>query len=413
MANFKNLIQKLPKQDIHLHLDGSIRLGTIIELAKEQKIKLPSYTQEGLEKTLFKDNYNNLEEYLKTFGYSCAVMQTPENLERIAYELAIDCQEEGIKYIEVRMDPLLVSNSIQSNLDALQSIHRGLEKAKKEYNNQTGKEVNFHYAMIVCILRSVGKWSEHYRKIFESLPNLSEKQIAKTASLEQIRCALLAREKGVPIVALDLAGAEFGNPCGDFQEAFNIAKEHCLQKIVHAGEAASAQSIYDAVRLLGATRIGHGTALFDTNLLLEIKNKQKFIDSLVGTIRRKKIPIEVCLTSNLQTLPKIKKIQNHSYIQMLENNLDIIICSDNRTVSKTTITDELMLAREGYSFSPKQFKDLVLKGFHKSFFPDSDVLGSEVKKQDFIKSCEKYYDKVTKNTELAVENSILKTPLLS
>ena len=127
MKDLKNLIQKLPKQDIHLHLDGSIRLDTIIELAKEQKVKLPSYTKEGLEKKLFKNNYSSLEEYLKTFGYSCSVMQTPDSLERIAYELAIDCQEEGIKYIEVRMDPILVSNSIQSNLDVLHSIHRGLD----------------------------------------------------------------------------------------------------------------------------------------------------------------------------------------------------------------------------------------------------------------------------------------------
>ena len=396
MKDLKNLIQKLPKQDIHLHLDGSIRLDTIIELAKEQKVKLPSYTKEGLEKKLFKNNYSSLEEYLKTFGYSCSVMQTPDSLERIAYELAIDCQEEGIKYIEVRMDPILVSNSIQSNLDVLHSIHRGLEKAKKEYNqNKKEGEPTFHYAMIVCILRSIGKWSEHYRKIFESLPHCSPKQIAKISSLEQIRCALLAREKGMPVVALDLAGAEAGNPCGNFQEAFQIAKEHCLQKIVHAGEADSAQSISDAIKLLGAERIGHGTSLFDTKMLIKIKDKKKFIESLVAFIRRKKIPIEVCLTSNLQTLPKIKKIQNHSYIQMLKNNLDIIICTDNRTVSKTTITDELILARKGYSFSPYEFKNLILKGFRKSFFPESAK-----KKQAFIKSCEKYYDKVTKNTEL-------------
>ena len=264
----------------------------------------------------------SLEEYLKTFGYSCSVMQTPDSLERIAYELAIDCQEEGIKYIEVRMDPILVSNSIQSNLDVLHSIHRGLEKAKKEYNqNKKEGEPTFHYAMIVCILRSIGKWSEHYRKIFESLPHCSPKQIAKISSLEQIRCALLAREKGMPVVALDLAGAEAGNPCGNFQEAFQIAKEHCLQKIVHAGEADSAQSISDAIKLLGAERIGHGTSLFDTKMLIKIKDKKKFIESLVAFIRRKKIPIEVCLTSNLQTLPKIKKIQNHSYIQMLKNNI--------------------------------------------------------------------------------------------
>ena len=163
---------------------------------------------------------------------------------------------------------------------------------------------------------------------------------------------------------------------------------------------AERKSISDAIKLLGAERIGHGTSLFDTKMLIKIKDKKKFIESLVAFIRRKKIPIEVCLTSNLQTLPKIKKIQNHSYIQMLKNNLDIIICTDNRTVSKTTLTDELILVREGYSFSPYEFKNLILKGFHKSFFPESAK-----KKQAFIKSCEKYYDKVTKNTELETKPS--------
>ena len=172
MSNLREIIKKIPKSDIHLHLDGSIRLDTIIDLAKEQKIKLPSYTASGLEETLFKDHYNSLDEYLKTFGYSCSVMQTPESLERIAYELAIDCQDEGLKYIEVRMDPLLVTNSLQSHLDVFKLIDRGLKKAQKEYNQKikTKEEPPFHYAIIVCILRSIGKWSEHYRKIFESLP---------------------------------------------------------------------------------------------------------------------------------------------------------------------------------------------------------------------------------------------------
>ena len=141
MKDFKNLIQKIPKSDIHLHLDGSIRLDTIIDLAKEQKIKLPSYTASGLEETLFKDHYNSLDEYLKTFGYSCSVMQTPESLERIAYELAIDCQEEGIKYIEVRMDPLLVTNSLQSHLDVFKLIDRGLKKANVQMIQAFGTTV--------------------------------------------------------------------------------------------------------------------------------------------------------------------------------------------------------------------------------------------------------------------------------
>ena len=186
-----------------MHLDGSIRLDTIIDLAKEQKIKLPSYTASGLEETLFKDHYNSLDEYLKTFGYSCSVMQTPESLERIAYELAIDCQDEGLKYIEVRMDPLLVTNSLQSHLDVFKLIDRGLKKAQKEYNQKikTKEEPPFHYAIIVCILRSIINGRSIIAK-FLNLCLLFSKTNYKSSFFRADSWRSLAREKDIPVVAL-------------------------------------------------------------------------------------------------------------------------------------------------------------------------------------------------------------------
>lgn len=393
----ESLISKLPKADLHLHLDGSIRINTIIEIAKEQKIPLPSYTSDGLGEVLFKDNYANLEEYLKTFGYSCSVMQTPENLERIAYELAIDCQKEGVRYIEVRFDPFLVTNSTQSSEEVIKRVNKGLDKAKQEYNQQIsikeGKEPPFHYVIIICALRFLGPWSDYYVKLFNSLSHLTNKKVTQIASLEQIHSAIKSRDDGIPIVAFDLAGAEAGNPCSDFIESYKIAHTNFLHKIVHAGESSNAESILDAVQLLYAERIGHGFSLFETENYPS--NKKDAIERLIEYIQNKQITIEVCLTSNLQTIPKIKTVAKHSYIKMLDADLSLAICTDNRTVSKTSVTQELTLARKGYNFSSDQFKKLVLNPFDKSFFPAKNK-----EKQQFIRQCSIYYNQICKGTDL-------------
>ena len=126
----EEIIKKIPKNDLHVHLDGSVRLETIIDISKMENIDLPSYTVEGLNKTLFKDQYNSLEEYLTTFGYSCAVMQKPEYLERIAYEFALDNQNEGVRYIEVRFAPQLHINKNMDMERVLTAVNNGLEKAQ-------------------------------------------------------------------------------------------------------------------------------------------------------------------------------------------------------------------------------------------------------------------------------------------
>ena len=128
-------------------MDGSVRLETIIEIARNERIELPSYTVEGLNELVFKDQYQNLEEYLKTFGYACAVMQKPEYLERIAYELAIDNQREGVRYIEVRFAPQLHINKDMDMKRVIASVNTGLLQAQKEFNQRpevaSGAEPSF------------------------------------------------------------------------------------------------------------------------------------------------------------------------------------------------------------------------------------------------------------------------------
>ena len=127
-------IRRIPKTDLHVHLGGSMRLPTLIELAKKHKVKLPSYTEDGMRRLVFKNHYANLPEYLRGFAYTHAVMQNAENLERVAFELAEDNLAEGVRYLEVRYAP---QNYINDRLDieaVVRSVCRGLARAQKRHN---------------------------------------------------------------------------------------------------------------------------------------------------------------------------------------------------------------------------------------------------------------------------------------
>ena len=398
----KELIKHIPKTDLHVHLDGSVRLGTIIDIAQQEKIEFPSYTIEGMHELVFKKNYKNLKEYLKTFGYSCAVMQKPEHLERIAYEMAQDNQAEGVRYIEVRFAPQLHINKSMDMKTVISSVNKGLLKAQQEFNQQpqiiSGKEPPFYYAIIVSALRSFGSYSEYYTNFINSLLYSDTKTITGLCSLELARGAVNIRDNmGIPIMGFDLAGAEKGNPAKDHSAAFQYAHQHFMAKTVHAGEAYGPPSIFQAITDLHAERIGHGYFLFDKTKFEDnkIKNKEKYIENLSQYIADRRVTIEVCLTSNLQTNPLLEKIEDHSFKKMVEQKLSTTICTDNRTVSKTTVTNEILLALRSFNLSPRTLKNIIVYGFKRSFFP-----ANYSKKRIYVRQCIDYYEKLVKNTTL-------------
>jgi adenosine deaminase len=399
--NLEATVLKIPKNDLHVHLDGSIRLETIIEISKQEKLDLPSYTVEGLNQTLFKDQYRNLEEYLSTFGYSCAVMQKPEYLEQIAYELAIDNQEEGVRYLEVRFAPQLHINDCMDMEDVLVAVNKGLQKAQSDFNKRTvikcGAEPPFYYGIIVCAMRNLGHWSSYYDNFIKSLTYSDDQVISRLASLELAKGALKIRNKtGIPIAGFDLAGAEMGYPAANHWEAFQLVHEGFLPKTVHAGEAYGPESIFQAITELHADRIGHGYYLFDASRIRDksIKDKQKYIANLSQFIADRRIPIEVCFTSNLQTNPAIKDIKNHSFAKMIQENICTVFCTDNRTVSKTNVTKEILLAINNFPLSGKTLRNCITYGFKRSFFP-----GDYSEKRKYVRTCLDYYDKVTKGID--------------
>lgn len=396
-ADLENIIRKIPKNDLHVHLDGSVRPETIIEISKKEKLDLPSYTVEGLDEILFKDDYASLVEYLKTFPFSIAVMQKPEYLERIAYELALDNQAEGVRYVEVRFAPQLHISKTMDMKTVLKAVNDGLSRAQKEFNQRheirSGAEPPFYYGIIVCALRDLGPWSEYYRNFINSFTYSTHHDICRMAALELAKGAVKIRDKlSIPISGFDLAGAEAGHPAANFWEAFQYVHEAFMPKTVHAGEAYGPESIFQAITELHADRLGHGYFLFDTSRIKnpKIKDKEKYIADLCQYIADRRVTVEICLTSNMQTNPAIKDIKSHAFSKMMEYKLSTTLCTDNRTVSKTCITDEVLLAIKSFLLDAKALKNCIIYGFKRSFFP-----GNYGEKRKYVRQCFDYYEKLT------------------
>ena len=388
-------IRRIPKTDLHVHLGGSMRLSTLIELAKRHKVKLPAYTEDGMRRLVFKDHYADLPEYLKGFSYTHAVMQTPENLERVAFELAEDNLAEGVRYLEVRYAP---QNYINDQLDmekVVRSVCRGLERAQKRHNRSkpvtSETDIPFHFGIIFSAMRFVTPhMSPYYERLFEILPAATPKQVCVTASLELARNAVnLARTKGLPVVGFDLAGPESGYPADDHSPSYQHVHNHFLRKTVHAGEAYGPESIFQAITKCYANRIGHGTWMFAHDMIQnpDIPDAAAYTDRLAEYIASQRITIEVCLTSNAQTLPRIRDLSRHPLRKMLDHELSVSICTDNRLVSNTTVCKELQIAADQLRMTPRELRHVIIAGFKGSFFP-----GTYKEKRHFVRQVINRYE---------------------
>ena len=374
----REFLDAIPKTDLHLHLDGSLRVSTLIELAKAEGVPLPSETEEGLFELVFKEKYKDLPDYLQGFGLTCSVLQTPENLERAAYELAKDNIDENVRYIEVRYAPQQHVRPGFTVEEVIESVDRGLARAAAEHNGteavKNGTELPFHYGIIVCAMRFfLPVFSPYYSQLFNALPHAPAKEIYALAATELVRSTVrLIEETDIPVVGFDIAGAENGFPAAWFKEAYGIAHKHFLRKTVHAGEAYGPESIFQALTDCHADRIGHGTWIFAADRIGDssIADKERYIDRLVDYVASRRVTLEVCPTSNLQTMPELPGIGAHPVRRMIEHGLSVSINTDNRLVSRTTPAKELALVCDGLGLSASQLKNLVIAGFKGSFFPE-------------------------------------------
>ncbi len=371
-------IARAPKGDLHLHLDGSMRPGTLIELARARGVELPSYAPEGLMELVFKEGYADLPDYLRGFVYTCAVMRDVEAVERIAFELGEDLIADNVRYAEVRFAPQLL---IENGADAARMLcaaARGLGRAARNHCEsaavRNGEDMPFVFGLICCAMRTFGPgMGAYYDHLLRSLAGLKRSRMYSTASLIAVEAALKARdEDGAPVVGFDLAGEESGFRAGHHAEAFQRAHAGFLRKTVHAGEAYGPESIYEAVTACLAERIGHGTSLFSPEHIRDasIENRALYVHRLVEYVASRRITVEVCPTSNLQTMPSLGgSLLNHPLRRMIAHQISVTIGTDSRLVSRTTLTDELHKAAEACDLDACGVCRLMLGAFKAAFFP--------------------------------------------
>ena len=322
----RELLRKLPKAELHCHLDGSLRPQTMLDLGVEYDKPMPAPDAASLRDYMVVDDARHLEDYLERFAVTLSVMQTEPALERISYELAEDAALDGVRYIEVRYAPVLNVREGLSLEQAVEAPLRGLARAEAEHGI-IGR-------VIVCAIRNM----------------------APSVSQELAELAVAYRHRGV--VGFDLAGGEMGNPAKAHASAFNYARSHDLACTCHAGEGDGAESVREAVHVCGAHRIGHATRLIEDSSLTDYCNDRR-------------IALEICLTSNVQTRAS-DSYATHPFREYYNRGLNVILNTDNRLMSGVTLTDEYLHAAESLDFGFDELARVAMNGFESCFLPYED-----------------------------------------
>jgi adenosine deaminase len=320
----EELLHALPKTDLHCHLDGSMRLKTILELAEQQKVKLPANDEEGLAQAIHMGQMcKSLEEYLVAFDVTLSVLQTADALYRAAHELAVDAASENVRYLEVRYSPALHLQKGLKMTTVIDSVLEGLRAAKRETGIKCG--------VIVCGIRHINP---------QTSMRLAELSVAY-------------KNRGV--IGFDLAGAEASFPAKDHKEAFQLILKNNVNCTAHAAEAFGPESIGQAIHYLGAHRIGHGTRLREDGDLLNYLNDHR-------------IPLEVCPSSNVQT-GAVPSLTAHPLKFYFDYGLRVTINTDNRLITDTTVTKELWLAHKELGLALEDLTTIIISGFKSAFLP--------------------------------------------
>jgi adenosine deaminase len=324
------LLHRLPKTDLHCHLDGSLRPQTVWELSQEQGVKLPAGSVEDLEAQVrIGEDCQNLVQYLKAFDITLAVLQETEALHRAVQELCEDFASENVRYFEVRFSPILHTKHGLKLTEIVDAVLDGLAAGQRSFNVKTG--------CIICGMRNINP----------------------DTSLTLAELAVAYKNRGV--VAFDLAGAEEDFPAKKHREAFYRILNNNINVTVHAGEAYGPESIHQALHHCGTHRIGHGTRLKEDGDLLNYVNDHR-------------IPLECCISSNVQT----RVCPDHAShpIRFYYNyGLRVTVNTDNMLMSDTTLTKELQICHDHLGFTWGELKDLVIYGFKSAFLPYREKVG--------------------------------------
>lgn len=322
-----HLLEQLPKVDLHVHLDGCVKPQTLLSLAEQQGIPLPTYEANGLLSYLQVDGgCSSLSEYLIKFDFVLPFLQTKEALEQIAWEVVAEAAAHRIRYIEVRFAPQLHRNNGLTTEDAINAVIQGLKKAEEHFGVK---------ARVIAICMRNHSFG---------------------ANLEVVEAAASFYGKG--LVAVDLAGDEASYPAALFRQVFRLARQRGLPITIHAGEAAGPDNIEEAVVNLGARRIGHGVRLKENARVLQM-------------IRERRIPLELCPTSNIQTR-SVGGWDCYPIREYFDQGILFTVNTDNPGVSGTNITQEYKVLAEKFGFSKGEITTLILNGVEASFLDEAE-----------------------------------------
>ena len=337
------VFRALPKTDLHVHLDGSLRLETILELGKADKVELPANNVEGLRQAIgCGNNFGSLVEYLRGFDITLRVMQTESSLERIAFELAEDAHRENVRYMEVRYAPMLHTRRGLKLTKVVEAVLDGLRRARETYGIKA--------TVIVCGIRNISAESSY--------------QMAELA----------VAYKGRGVVGFDLAGAEADFPPKHHRAAFQLVRDNNINCTIHAGEAYGPESIAQAIHVCGAHRIGHGCRLREDGDLWHYLNDHR-------------VPLECCPSSNVQT-GAVKDLASHPLKLYFDLGLRVTVNTDNRLITDTSVSKELFLVHSQMGVPFADIKSMILAGFKSSFQPFHEKqaalrrVGAELDKYD-------------------------------
>lgn len=322
-----SLLKRLPKVDLHCHLSGSLRPVTIMELALEEGLELPKEAlEEFVKRVQVSEDCQSLKDYLTKFHLPLKVMQRQKNLYRVTYELLEDLWEENVKYVEIRLAPYLHMEKGLNFHQIVESVLDAMEKGKKD--------LGIYSNLILICMRNHS-------------PEVSLKLVKEGA-----------KYVGKGVVAIDLAGNEDDFPPELHKEAFQRAGRLGLRKTVHAGETGIVENIVTAIEELGAERIGHGVYAYLKEEVCQI-------------LRDRAIPLEMCITSNVQT-EAVEGYEAHPIKRYLEEGIKVTINTDNRTVSNTSLEQEYRKAIEFLDFDYGDLIQVIQNGIEFSFADEGD-----------------------------------------
>nr|WBO75997.1 adenosine deaminase [Streptomyces sp. SBE_14.2] len=326
-------IRRLPKAVLHDHLDGGLRPATLVELAAEVGHTLPTTDPDELAAWFFEAaNSGDLVRYIATFEHTLAVMQTREGLLRTAEEYVLDLAADGVVYAEVRYAPELNTRKGLSLAEVVETVQEGLAAGMAK---AAAAGTPVRVGTLLCGMR-----------MFDRVREAADQAVA-------------FRDAGV--VGFDIAGAEAGFPAADNLAAFEYLRRENVPFTIHAGEADGLSSIHQAVQICGAQRLGHGVRITDD--IVDGK-----LGRLAGWVRDRRIALEMCPTSNLQT-GAATSIAAHPITALKELGFRVTLNTDNRLVSGTTMTREMSLLVEQAGWTVEDLRTVTVNAVKSAFLP--------------------------------------------